>query len=104
MACITNTHIKSIFISLITCTLIITIIFYYFGLYKLNTVQVQFIKLKEIESNIKPMNKTTFEMKTLARKRPSPQVSKFIVYECRGWCGGFADRLKGTDYFIYLKK
>ena len=49
------------------------------------------------------MNKASFEIKTLASKKTPPQVSKFIVYECRGWCGGFADRLKGTDYFVYFK-
>ena len=90
MPCIKNTHIKYFLTALSFLTLITILAFYYFALYKINPNQ--YLILKKNETNIRQkqeVNKT--KIKLQATKNPS----KFIVYECRGWCGGFADRLKG---------
>ena len=82
MSCVKNTHIKLIFIVLILLTLAAIIFFYYYGLYHVK---------KNAPKLIYNANFTLVKNKTRL---------KYIVYECRGWCGGWGDRLKGNIFNI----
>ena len=97
MSCIKNTHIKYFLTALSFLTLITILVVYYFALYKINPNQYLIFNQKN-DTNIIQKHERNQTKKTLQAKK-SP--SKFIVYECRGWCGGFADRLKGNLNLIF---
>lgn len=91
MNCFKNTHLKFLFISLITFTFIIIIVLYYFGIYEPYIIKTKLVQVTKDEFELKQLNDTIKKKQTMINE----QQLKFIVYECRGWCGGFADRLKG---------
>jgi hypothetical protein len=91
MPCVKNTHIKYFLTALSFVTLITILVFYYFALYKINPNQ--YLILKKNDTNIRQKHEVQNQTKRTLQAKKNP--SKFIVYECRGWCGGFADRLKG---------
>jgi len=77
--------------SIVIFRLVVVFIFSFFDLDETNISQNKFLKLAENEFKIKKINDTDHQQQ---------QQLKFIVYECRGWCGGFADRLKGLIYSL----
>ena len=98
MPCIKNTHIKYFLTALSFITLITILVVYYFALYKINPNQYLILNQKN-GTNMLQKNEANQTKKTFKQAKKSP--SKFIVYECRGWCGGFADRLKGNLSLIF---
>jgi predicted RND superfamily exporter protein len=86
MLCIKNTHFKYSLTFLLFLTLLTIYVLHYFGLYNIKPNQNKFLFINKNDTNIRQKHEIN-----QTKKNPS----KFIVYECRAWCGGFADRLKG---------
>jgi hypothetical protein len=95
MLCGKNTHIKYLLAFLLLLTILTIFVLPYFGHYSIKQNQNKFSIIKN-DTDLRQkhgINKTKSILQT--KKNPS----KFIVYECRVWCGGFADRLKGNLRF-----
>ena len=83
MLLLKNAAIRFILIGLLIFTLVTTIVFYFL------------IKFDSIKNQINDIDKTNKQMN-------DKNQLKFIIFECKNHCGGFADRLKGDIKFDNL--
>ncbi len=96
MLCAKNTHIKYLLAFLLLLTILTIFVLPYFGHYNIKQNKNKFLIINKNDADLRQKHERNQPKNTLQTKR---NPSKFIVYECRVWCGGFADRLKGNLRF-----